>query len=80
MIAATQDTTRRCRDSRPPNTTGRVASSWVTMCTSMVPECCTMAAPMPSSRMRAHRDRRDVPTTNWVAFISRAKSNSASGT
>ena len=38
------------------------------------------AAPMPSSKMRAHRDRRDVPSTSWVAFISRAKSSSALGT
>ena len=38
------------------------------------------AAPMPSSKMRAHRDRREVPRTSWVAFISRAKSSSAAGT
>ena len=47
------------------------------MCTSIFPDCCTTAAPMPSSKMRAHRDRRDVPSTSWVAFISRAKSSSA---
>ncbi len=38
------------------------------------------AAPMPSSKMRAHRDRRDVPITSWVAFSSRAKSSRALGT
>ena len=50
------------------------------MCTSILPECCTVFAPMPSSKMRAQRDRRDVPSTSWVAFISRAKSSSAGGT
>ena len=35
---------------------------------------------MPSSKIRAQRDRRDVPSTSWVAFISRAKSSSAAGT
>ena len=39
-----------------------------------------MAAPMPSLKMRAHRDRREVPITSWVAFVSRAKSSSAVGT
>ena len=68
--------TRRGPRPRKP----RLASSWVTMCTSILPDCCTTAAPMPSSKMRAHRDRRDVPSTSWVAFISRAKSSSAVGT
>ena len=50
------------------------------MWTSIFPDCCTTAAPMPSSKMRAHRDRRDVPSTSWVAFSSRAKSSRALGT
>ncbi len=71
----------RCRgESRRPPTKPRLASSWVTMWTSILPDCCTIAAPMPSSKIRAHRDRREVPITSWVAFISRAKSSSAVGT
>ena len=58
----------------------RLASGWVTMWTSIFPECWTTDAPMPSSKIRAHLDRRDVPSTSWVAFISRAKSSSAVGT
>ena len=33
-------------------------------CTSIFPEFCTIAAPIPSSKIRAQRDRRDVPITN----------------
>ncbi|CFE36682.1 Uncharacterised protein [Mycobacterium tuberculosis] len=46
----------------------------------MPPDSWTVRAPIPSSNRRAHRDRRDVPTTSCVAFISRAKSSSAVGT
>ena len=36
-----------------------------------------MLEEMPSSKIRAHRDRREVPITSWVALSSRAKSSSA---
>ena len=78
--AASQDTSGRWRGDSATTTRPRLASSWVTMCTSILPDCCTDAAPMPSSKIRAHRDRREVPSTSWVAFISRAKSSSAVGT
>ena len=58
----------------------RRASRWVTMCTSIDPDCWTTDAPMPSSNSRANRVRRDVPTTSCVAFTPRAKSSSAPGT
>ncbi len=32
------------------------------------PTAARSLAPMPSSKMRAHRDRREVPITSWVAF------------
>ena len=78
--AASQDATCCCRGESRDHVDPRRAASWVTMCTSILPDCCTTAAPMPSSKMRAHRDRRDVPITSWVAFSSRAKSSSAVGT
>ncbi len=64
------------RGSRRP----RPASAWLTMCTSMCPESCTTRAPMPSTTDRATRDRREVPSTSWVASTPRAKSSSAAGT
>ena len=39
-----------------------------------------VAAPMPSLKMLAHRDRRELPSTSWVALVSRAKSSSAHDT
>ncbi len=59
---------------RPPE------CAWVTMCTSIGPDRCSTAAPMPSSNSRASRDRRDVPSTSWVALTPLAKSSSAVGT
>ncbi len=50
------------------------------MCTSIFPESAMTAAPMPSSRMRAHRERRDVPMTSCVALAPRAKSRRVAGT
>ena len=47
------------------------------MCTSIGPDSCTTRAPMPGSNSRATRERRDVPSTSWVAFAPRAKSSSA---
>ena len=58
----------------------RPASSWVTMCTSIVPESCTTRVPTPSTNIRASRERREVPSTSWVALAPRAKSSSAVGT
>ena len=55
---------------RPPED-----SVWVTMCTSMEPDCWTTAEPMPSSNSRRHLLRREVPNTSWVALTPRAKSN-----
>ena len=69
-----------CRGEVRDHSEPRRASGWVTMCTSILPDCCTTDAPMPSSKIRAHRDRRDVPITSWVAFSSRAKSSRALGT
>ena len=80
MIAASQEARCCCRGEIRVHSPPPRASAWVTMCTSILPDCWTTAAPMPSSKIRAHRDRRDVPITSWVAFISRAKSSSAVGT
>ena len=46
----------------------------------MVPDSAVVRAPIPGSNARAHRERREVPSTNWVAFTARAKSSSAAGT
>ena len=56
------------------------ASSWVTRWTSMLPDSAVVRTPIPGSNARAHRERREVPSTNWVAFAARAKSSSAAGT
>ncbi len=77
--AATQEIARRSSGETERTEKPRLDSSWVTMCTSIFPEFCTIAAPIPSSKILAQRDRRDVPITSWVAFISRAKSSNAFG-
>ena len=78
--AASHDTRCRCRGARDAQLNPGLVSSWVTMWTSILLECCTVLAPMPSSKIRVQRERRDVPITSWVAFISRANSSSAAGT
>lgn len=50
------------------------------MCTSIFPDPCTTAGPMPSSKMRAHRERRELPITSWVALAERANSSRVLGT
>ncbi len=78
--AASHDTTWRVRGGIVENGKPRLAASWLTMWTSILPEFLMVAAPMPSLKMLAHRDRRELPSTNWVAFVSRAKSSSAHDT
>ena len=77
VTAASQDTIWRARGEMDENGKPRLACSWVTMWTSILPEFLMVAAPIPSLKMLAHRDRRELPSTNWVALVSRAKSSSA---
>ncbi|PQM48859.1 hypothetical protein C1Y40_00919 [Mycobacterium talmoniae] len=78
--AASQDAARRSRGQIGAAPNARWDSSWVTMWTSILPDCRTTMAPMPSSTIRAQRERREVPITSWVALVCRAKSSRAVGT
>ncbi len=80
MSAASHDVTRRSRGASDAVRNPRLASSWVTRCTSILPDSSTILGPIPSSNRRAQRDRREVPITSCVAFISRANSSRAVGT
>jgi hypothetical protein len=50
------------------------------MCTSISPESAITWPPMPRRTARAHRERRLVPITSWVASTLRANSSSARAT
>ena len=78
----TQPNRLRQRGSAPRSAGSRSpppACSWVTRCTSMGPDRCTTVAPIPWLNSRASRERRDVPSTSWVALTPWAKSSSAVG-
>ncbi len=63
-IAASQDAIRRPRGEIEDNENPSCACSWVTMCTSILPDRLMVLVPIPSRNMLAHRDRREVPSTN----------------
>ena len=50
------------------------------MCTSILPDRCTIVGADSLLKTLAHRERREVPITSCVALVSRAKSSSAVGT
>jgi hypothetical protein len=56
------------------------AAPWVTMCTSISLESAITWPPMPLRTARAHRERRLVPITNWVALTPRAHASRACAT
>ena len=64
VTAASQDTTWRVRGEIAESSKARLACSWVTMCTSILPESLMVAAPIPSLKKLAHRDRRELPSTS----------------
>jgi hypothetical protein len=57
----------------------RLTSSWVTRCTSMLPDSAAVVTPTPREKIWAMRPRRLAPRTSWVALTPRAKSSSAVG-
>ena len=71
---------RRAGSERRGRRRASPASAWLTRWTSMLPDSAIVAAPIPGSTSRAHRERRDVPRTSWVAFAVRANSSSVAGT
>ena len=64
VMAASQATIWRARGEIDANGKPRFACSWVTMWTSIFPESLMVVAPIPSLKTRAHRDRRELPSTS----------------